>query len=53
MRRLDTVNMLDELSSESREKLKEQIRRVQEEARRLRAQARRLRHAQKAETKKA
>jgi len=44
--------MLDELSSESREKLKEQIRRVQEEARRLRAQARRLRHAQKAETKK-
>jgi len=52
MRRSDTVNKLDELSSESREKLKEQMRRVQEEARRLRTQARKLRHVQKKETKK-
>lgn len=52
MRRSDTVNKLDDLSNESREKLKAQIQRVQEEAHQLRIQARRLRHAQKKETKK-
>jgi gas vesicle protein len=52
MRRSDTVDKLDELSNESREKLKKQIRRVQEEAHQLRIQARRLRHEQKKETKK-